>query len=61
MVEDEYHKLSKPQDEKGAFRTRAALGMEVEDRYGVFITGEYVTGNNDKEDYRAGVTLKAVF
>ena len=61
VVEDEYHKLSKPQDEKGAFRTRAALGMEVEDRYGVFITGEYVTGNDDKEDYRAGVTLKAVF
>ena len=60
-VEDGYHKLSKPEDEKGTFRTRAAIGAEVEDRYGIFLTGEYGIGNSDQDDYRAGVTLKAVF
>ena len=60
-VEDNYHKLSKPEDEKGRFRTRASIGVEVEDRYGIFINGEYGIGNNDRDDYRAGVTLKAVF
>ncbi len=60
-VEDGYHDLSKPEDEKGTFRTRAALGAEVEDRYGIFLTGEYGIGNSDQDDYRAGVTLKAVF
>lgn len=34
-IEDGYHKLSKPQDEKGTFRTRAAIGVEIEDRYGI--------------------------
>ncbi|ACZ10544.1 Uncharacterized protein with a C-terminal OMP (outer membrane protein) domain [Sebaldella termitidis] len=60
-IEDGYHKLSKPEDEKGTFRTRAAIGVEVEDRYGIFLTGEYSTGNDKENDYRAGVTLKAVF
>jgi hypothetical protein len=60
-IEDGYHKLSKPQDEKGTFRTRAAIGVEVEDRYGIFLTGEYSTGNDKEDDYRTGVTLKAVF
>ncbi|ACZ07201.1 Uncharacterized protein with a C-terminal OMP (outer membrane protein) domain [Sebaldella termitidis] len=60
-IEDGYHKLSKPEDEKGTFRTRAAIGVEVEDRYGIFLTGEYSTGNDKEDDYRAGVTLKAVF
>ena len=61
VVEDSYHKLSKPQDEKGTFRTRASIGVEVEDRYGIFLTGEYTAGNDDRDDYRAGVTLKAIF
>ena len=60
-IEDGYHKLSKPQDESGIFRTKAAIGVEIEDRYGIFLTGEYSTGNNKEDDYRAGVTLKAVF
>jgi energy-converting hydrogenase Eha subunit B len=39
-----------------------SIGVEVEDRYGIFLTGEYSTGNDVSEnDYRAGVTLKAVF
>ena len=60
-IEDNYHKLSKPEEEKGLFRTRASIGIEVEDKYGLFLTGEYLKGNDDQDDYRAGVTLKAVF
>jgi hypothetical protein len=60
-VENDYHKLSKPQDEKGTLKTRASVGVEVSDRYGIFLTGEYKKGNDDQEDYRAGVLLKAVF
>ena len=60
-IEDGYHNLSKPEEEKGMFLTRALIGAEVEDRYGIFVTGEYSTGNGNQNDYRAGVTLKAVF
>ena len=60
-VEDDYHKLSKPEEEKGTFRARASVGVEVTDRYGVFVTGEYGVGNKEQDDYRVGVTLKAVF
>ncbi len=60
-IEDGYHNLSKPQDEEGTFRTRASVGVEVEERYGIFLTGEYSTGNNKENDYRTGVTFKAVF
>ena len=60
-VENGYHKLSKPEDEKGTFRTKATIGAEAVDRYGIFLTGEYSTGNDKESDYRAGVTLKAVF
>ena len=60
-VEDGYHKLSKPEEEKGTFRARASVGVEVTDRYGIFVTGEYGIGNKDQDDYRAGLTLKAIF
>ena len=60
-AEDGYHDLAKPEEEKGQFKTRAEIGVEVKDRYGVFLTGEYVAGQESQEEYRAGVTLKAVF
>ncbi|MCP1222942.1 autotransporter domain-containing protein [Sebaldella sp. S0638] len=60
-IETDYHNLSKPMDENGAFRSKASLGVEVENRYGIFLTGEYVVGNDNQDDYRAGVSLKAVF
>ncbi|MCP1222978.1 autotransporter domain-containing protein [Sebaldella sp. S0638] len=60
-AEDGYHDLAKPEEEKGQFKTRASIGVEVEERYGVFLTGEYVAGEKSQEEYRAGVTLKAVF
>ena len=37
------------------------MGVEVEEKYGVFVTGEYVVGEESQEDYRVGVSLKAVF
>ena len=60
-VETDYHKLSKPEEEKGGLTTKAIIGAEIEDRYGVFLTGEYITGTDSENEYRAGVTLKAVF
>ena len=60
-IEDGYHNLSKPEEEKGAFRSKASVGVEVEEKYGIFMTGEYVTGDNNQEDYRVGISLKAVF
>ena len=60
-VEQNYHKLSKPEEEKGVLSTKAIIGAEIEDRYGIFLTGEYKTGNNSENEYRAGLTLKAVF
>ena len=60
-IENDYHKLSKPQNDKGTIRTKAIIGAEIEDRYGIFLTGDYSFGGKDEDEYRAGVTLKAVF
>ena len=60
-IEDSYHKLSKPEENRGVVKTKAIIGTEIENRYGIFLTGEYSIGNNNEDDYRAGVTLKAVF
>ena len=60
-IENNYHKLSKSKDERGAFRGKASVGVEAEDRYGIFLTGEYATDGKENKDYRAGVSLKAVF
>ena len=60
-IEDGYHNLGKPDDENGMFKINGNLGVEVIDRYGIFLTGEYGTGSSSQDDYRAGVLLKAVF
>jgi hypothetical protein len=60
-IESGYYNLAKPAEEKGTFRTRAVIGIEAEDRYGIFINGEYRIGEKKEDDYRAGLTLKAVF
>ena len=60
-VENEYRQLAKPEDENGKFKTGVLAGVEIEDRYGIFLTGEYSIGEHSQDDYRAGVTLKAVF
>ena len=60
-METDYHKLSKPEEEKGVLSKKVIVGAEIEDRYGVFLSGEYKTGDTGKDDYRAGINLKAVF
>ena len=61
VVDGDYYKRTKQEEEKGTFRTKASFGVEVEDKYGIFITGEYGTGGDNKDDYRTGITLKAIF
>ncbi len=58
--EEDYHKLAKPENDKGQLNTRAAVGIEFEEKYGIFLSGEYMTGNN-KEDYKAGIDFKVSF
>ena len=60
-IEDDYHKLSQPQNDKGTIRTKASIGAEIEDKYGIFLTGDYSKGNGNQDEYRVGVNLKAVF
>ena len=60
-IEDGYHQLAKPEEEDGQFRTRASFGFEAADRYGIFLNGEYSISDHGQDEYRAGMTLKAVF
>ena len=60
-IEDGYHQLAKPEEENGQFRTRASFGFEAADRYGIFLNGEYSISDHGQDEYRAGMTLKAVF
>ncbi|MCP1226191.1 hypothetical protein [Sebaldella sp. S0638] len=60
-VEDGYHNLAKPEDEAGILKTRIEIGTEQDNRYGFFLTGEYSAGSQNQEDFRVGVSLKAVF
>ncbi len=43
------------------FPVNASGGIEFKERYGIYVTGEYAAGNDDREDYKIGVTLKASF
>ena len=61
VIEDGYHKLAKPADDKGKIKTSVMAGVELKDRYGVFVTGEYGIGNSNKEDYKVGLSFKASF
>ena len=61
VIEDGDHKLAKPADDKGKIKTTAMVGVELKDRYGVFVTGEYGIGNGNKEDYKVGLSFKASF
>ncbi len=60
-IEDDYHRLAKPEDENGQLKTQVLAGVEIEDRFGIFVTGEYKIAGDGKNDYRAGVNLKAAF
>ena len=60
-VENEYRQLAKPEDEKGKFKTGVLAGVEIEDRYGIFLTGDYSISDSDQNEYKVGVAFKAVF
>ena len=60
-IENGYHKLAKVSEDKGMLKVNASGGVEFKERYGIYVTGEYAAGNDDREDYKIGVTLKASF
>ena len=60
-VEENYHNLAKPSKEEGQLGTKALIGMEVDNKYGFFLTGEYFTGGDSREDYKFGIEMKASF
>ncbi|MCP1226222.1 autotransporter domain-containing protein [Sebaldella sp. S0638] len=53
--------LGKSGDDKGKFTTNGEIGVEFQDRYGVFLTGKYKTAGDNEEDYQIGLNLKAAF
>ena len=61
VIEDGYHKLNQTSDDKGRFKTSGVVGVEIKDKYGIFLTGEYKVSDKGEDDYRAGLSLKAVF
>ena len=60
-IENGYHKLAKVSEDKGMVKVNVSGGIEFKERYGIYVTGEYAAGNDDREDYKVGVTLKASF
>ncbi|MCP1224737.1 autotransporter domain-containing protein [Sebaldella sp. S0638] len=61
VIEEGYHKLAQTAEDKGKIKTGGTIGVELKDRYGIFLTGEYGAGNDNKEDYKVGVSFKAAF
>ncbi len=61
VLEDGYHNLAKPAEDKRQLKTSGYVGVELKEAYGVYITGEYGIGNGDQEDYKIGLSLKASF
>ena len=56
-----YHDLAKPADDKGKIKAQGSLGIDFTDRYGLFLTGEYGLGDDDKEEYNVGLSVKVTF
>ena len=61
VLEDGYHSLAKPAEDKGKIKTSGYAGVELKGAYGVYVTGEYGLGNDGQEDYKIGLSLKASF
>ena len=61
LIEDGYHNLAKPAEDKGKIKTSGYAGVELKGAYGVYVTGEYGIGNDGQEDYKIGLSLKASF
>ena len=48
-------------EDKGKFITNGGVGIEFQDRYGIFMTGKYKTAGSKEEDYQLGLNLKISF
>ena len=60
-IEDGYHELAKVAEDKGRIKTSGYAGVELKGAYGIYVTGEYGIGQDDQEDYKLGLSLKAMF
>ena len=60
-IETGYHKLAQTEEDKGKIKINGIIGVELKDRYGIFLTGEYGIANDSREDYKVGVSFKASF
>ena len=60
-IEDAYHELAKTAEDKGRIKTSGYAGVELKETYGIYITGEYGIGQDKQEDYKLGLSLKAMF
>ena len=60
-IEDGYHDLAKAAEDKGRIKTSGYAGVELKETYGIYVTGEYGIGEDNQEDYKVGITLKAMF
>ena len=58
---DNYYNLAKPAEDKGRIKVRGLAGIDLKERYGVYVTGEYGKGEKSQSDYKLGLSLKAEF
>ena len=61
LLEANYHDLAKPSDDKGEMKVQGSLGIDLIERYGLYVTGEYGIGDKEKEEYNIGLGLKVTF
>ena len=61
LLEDNYHNLAKPSDDKGEMKIQGSMGIDLKERYGLYLTGEYGIGDKEKEEYNVGLGLKVTF
>ena len=61
LGQDNYYNLAKPAEDKGRFKVSGIAGIDLKERYGVYITGEYGKGEKNQSDYKLGLSLKAEF
>ena len=48
-------------DREWKIKTNGIAGVELKDRYGIFLTGEFGIGNSNKEECKVGVSFKVLF
>ena len=60
-IENGYHELAKAEEDKGKIKTSGYVGVELKETYGIYVTGEYGAGRHNQEDYKIGLSLKAIF